>query len=387
MDRAAESGVFPGGVLLVARGPEPVGLFTAGLTEYGPLGRPVALGTIYDLASLTKILSTTILFMIFTDRGLIRPETLLADLFPGEVTGDKAGLTMAHLLGHASGWPAWRPYYEVWSGLPEADRRPAALATILREPLEYPPGQKAVYSDLNFILLGLLLEQVGESRQDVLFDREVAGRLGLVRTGYRPLDGTRLPESGRTGGVIAATEDVPRRGGVIRGQVHDDNAAALARSSRPRRPVRHRGGGLGHFKGLLRRAYRDEPGERLVSTETRSISFWRAFANWPRIQPGLWGLDTPSAEVNSSAGRLFLKAECRALGIHRDVTVVRSGGGPDGHPAHQPGAPHGGEHRHQAVPAAQVHDLVVNVFRRLIRAGAPTMAGRLIRALGNYWAI
>jgi CubicO group peptidase (beta-lactamase class C family) len=325
MDRGAAGGVFPGGVLLVARGPEVAGVYTTGVTEYGRWGRPVVPGTVYDLASLTKILSTTMLFMIYTDHAVISPDIRLSALLPGETPVDKAGLTLGHLLAHASGWPAWRPFYEAWGGLPAAARRPAAARDVLREPLEHTPGEKAVYSDLNFILLGLLLEQVVGARQEVLFDREVAGPLHLSDTGYRPLDGPARAEA--PGVLVAATEDVPRRGGVIRGQVHDDNAAALF-------------GVAGHaglfgtaeevwsiFK-LLRRAYWDEPGDRLVSRQTVQ-HFWRLSDLAPDSTWAL-GFDTPSA-VNSSAGRLFSRQSLGHLGYTgtslwydpvRDLTAI-----------------------------------------------------------------
>ena len=360
MDRAARAGVFPGGALLVAHGSEAPLVYAAGVTEYGPLGQAVTPETVYDLASLTKILSTTILFMIYTDRGLIGPDTNLRELGPGEVPRDKAGLTLAHLLGHAGGFPAWRPFYEVWGVLPASARRSAALRTVLQEPLENPPGRKAVYSDINFILLGLLLEQVGGERQDVLFSREIARPLNLSHTSYRPLEWSpdRALREDRPGGVIAATEDVPRRGGVIRGQVHDDNAAALLGVAG------HAGlfGTVGEVWAILkalRRAYRDEPGERLVSTETVH-GFWRLSELAPDSTWAL-GFDTPSAE-DSSAGRLFSRQSVGHLGYTGtslwydpvgDLTAILLTNRV--HPTAENIAIRGFRPR--------IHDLVVNVFR------------------------
>ncbi|MDY6852642.1 MAG: serine hydrolase, partial [Thermodesulfobacteriota bacterium] len=91
MDRAVSQGVFPGGVLLTAVGTERVNIVCAGRIETGTQSRPVTPETIYDLASLTKILSTTILTMIFLEAGRFSLETPLAGLRPGPVPRDKRG--------------------------------------------------------------------------------------------------------------------------------------------------------------------------------------------------------------------------------------------------------------------------------------------------------
>jgi CubicO group peptidase (beta-lactamase class C family) len=175
------------------------------------------------LASLTKVAATTVLVMKAVDRGLLSLQTLLADLNLG-ISKDQKPLTIEHLLTHQSGFPAWRPFH-VDPELADKDR---LLKAIVRERLLFEPGQATVYSDLNFLLLGLILEKLWAASLSELFDREVAAPLELKVTGYDS-----------KGFAAAPTEDGPRVGGplgwpgalilgaVPTGRVHDDNAAAL----------------------------------------------------------------------------------------------------------------------------------------------------------------
>lgn len=323
MDLAVSQGVFPGGVLLTAIGPETVNVVCAGRIETGKQSRPVTPETIYDLASLTKILSTTILAMIFLEEGRFSLDTSLVSLWPGRVPQDKKGLTLVQLLGHTSGLPAWRPYYQDLAGVPAGKRRARAAELILKEPLESKPGRREIYSDLNFILLGLILEEIGQARQDVLFNRLIAGPLDLKTIGYRPLDRYPLPLPEN----LAPTEEVPRRGGLLRGEVHDDNAAALA-------GVAGHAGLFGLVREVwlifssLRAAHRDEPGPRLVSPETVR-AFWRKPKTSPHRARAL-GFDTPSP-AGSSAGRFFSPSSVGHLGFtgvslwhdpDKDLTII-----------------------------------------------------------------
>lgn len=123
----------------------------------------------------------------------------------------KDEITVAHLLTHASGLPATRPY--------GTQRLPAATirAQLLTEPLHRPPGLQVTYSDVGFLVLGRLLEQVSGTTLDGLLARYVTGPLGLQRTRYGPVEA----------GEAAATEPRPD-GTPCRGSVHDEIAAQLA---------------------------------------------------------------------------------------------------------------------------------------------------------------
>jgi serine-type D-Ala-D-Ala carboxypeptidase len=318
-------GVFPGGVLIVARGDRIVERLAVGRLSGEKSKSPDPEHTVYDLASLTKVLSTVVLTMIFVDQGRFRISDPLARLWPGAVPADKKKITIAQLLSHASGMAAWRPFFEELENLPEQERRNAVAKAILNDPLEAKPGKKAIYSDLNYILLGLILEAFGRARQDVLFNHFIARPLNLTHTGYRPLD--RPPVITDDAHVYAPTENIPRRGGVIRGQVHDDNAAALS--------------GVAGHAGLfgtamevwtifqaLRRAHREETESGLVLTQTVR-RFWQDAKTAPNSTWTL-GFDRPSQE-GSSSGRHFSKQSIGHLGYtgtslwydtERDLTVI-----------------------------------------------------------------
>ena len=305
MTRAVSRGVFPGAVLLAAHR-EQVITVTAGRLDYDARSRPVTPETIYDLASLTKVLATTILAMIFLEKDWLSLHYPLARFWPSRLPEDKKELTLKHLLSHTSGLPAWRPYFETLKQIPAQERRKRAAELILGEPLETRPGTRSIYSDLNFILLGLILEEIGQARLGRLFDDFIAGHLNLRHTGYRPLEGKARADIEWT----APTEDCPDRGGVLRGVVHDKNAYAL-------------GGVAGHaglfgtagevwrIMASLRASFRNETGVRLVSNQTVKTFWSRAAAN-PRIT-GALGFDRP-AETGSAAGRYFSRTSVGHLG-------------------------------------------------------------------------
>ena len=216
-----------------------------------------AADTLFDIASLTKALSTATLLMQRPNR-----RTISLDDEP------RPGLTVRHLLSHSSGLPAWK--------LLGPDPRRA----VLKEPLEYPTGTKSVYSDLGFILLGDHLERVTTLSLVELFADCIATPLGVGTTFE--------PEAAR----CAPTE------GELRGVVHDENARAL-------------GGAAGHA-GLFSTA-RDVAriaaelvdawhgrAETLVAQETVR-RFWS-----PSGVPGsTWclGWDRPSATASSAGTR------------------------------------------------------------------------------------
>ena len=326
METAVANGIFPGGVLLAAVGETVAVVAEAGRMESGPPGRPVEPDTIYDLASLTKVLSTVLLTMILVDQDLLDLDATLGDFFSDEFPAMKDRIRIRDLLSHASGLPAWRPLYETLAGLPMRERRSAAIRAILKEPLESNPGRRAVYSDLNFILLGLILEQTAGERQDVLFGRLIHRPLNMPEIGYRALDRS-LDFPTR----IAPTEDLGQgnvlRRGLIWGVVHDENAAVLG-------GVAGHAGLFGKAKSVwkifraIRRSVRDEPCGSLVSRQTASVFLEKAHT----APESTWalGFDTPS-RTGSSAGRLFSSNSVGHLGftgtslwhdMDRDLTVV-----------------------------------------------------------------
>ncbi len=177
--------------------------------------------TIYDLASLTKVVGLTTAIMLAVDEGRLTLDTPIVQYVPAfRRTNDSSAealirqsVTLRHLLTHSSGLPAWRPLFR------ETSTRREALAAADTTPLDTLPGARFVYSDLGAILLTQAVEAVYGSRLDSLLDRRVFAPLGLADTRYLPPAGW-LPR-------IAPTENDPWRGRVLRGEVHDENAARL----------------------------------------------------------------------------------------------------------------------------------------------------------------
>jgi CubicO group peptidase (beta-lactamase class C family) len=215
-----ERGCFPGGVALVGDSEEILDLAVAGHAAVEPCEQRATPETLYDLASLTKPLASGALALSTRDLAL---EASPGRYFPGWKKTRYDGITVEMLMTHTSGLPAWYPVYVRGEGV-AAYRR--TLSEI--EP-EARPGERVIYSDLNFLLLGEILEALYSAPLDGSFAQLVAGPAGS--------EARFLPE---TPEGVAATEkdDATERAmtaalglsyagfrkGVVRGQVHDGNA-------------------------------------------------------------------------------------------------------------------------------------------------------------------
>ncbi len=198
LERAASDGVFSGAVLHVEdlAGQGPLGGWAVGRVSTEPLGPAVGLGTLFDLASLTKLFSVTATLRL-VDRGLLDLDE-----------------SLRQLLEHRSGLPAWRPYF--------AGSDPV-LAQALAEPRLHEPGSRHVYSDVGFLhLLQRLQEATGQGIAE-LIQEEVLDPLGLRNTGYRGVGGG---SPGVLEAAVCATEICPRRGLLV-GEVGDGNTWAM----------------------------------------------------------------------------------------------------------------------------------------------------------------
>jgi len=219
LESEIETGSFPGGAALVGSGEAVVESAAAGNATVLPQAAALSGETLFDLASLTKPLATGALFA----QARLDLGSPPGRFFPEWKATRYDGITLEHLLTHTSGLPAWYPLYARGEGA-LAYRR--TLATI--EPVE-PPGSRVIYSDLNFLLLGDLLELHYAAALDRAFERLVAGPAG---SGARFLppdpEGTAATERGDAT-ERRMTEELglsyPHfRAGVVRGEVHDGNA-------------------------------------------------------------------------------------------------------------------------------------------------------------------
>ncbi len=179
-----------------------------GLAATDPSPEPLRPGMLYDLASITKAVATTSCLAALVLDGALDLDAPVAVHLP-EAVPSVGALTCRQLVTHTAGLPAHRRFHEACHTRDEV--RAAVLAT---EP-ETPPGSACEYSDLGFLLLGFLIEQVTSASLAEYFRARVAGPLDLADDLlYRPLDPLRC----------VPTERCPIRGEVVRGLVHDENA-------------------------------------------------------------------------------------------------------------------------------------------------------------------
>ena len=204
---------FPGAAIAVGRH-DSLMLLTA-VGHYGADDpRPVTPETIYDLASLTKVIGLTTAVMMLVDSGKLDLDAPVQRYVPAFQGPGKERVTMRQLLTHSSGLPAWRRLYA------EAANREQALALVDTTPLLRQPGDTFVYSDLGAITLTQAVEAITGQRLNDFLDARLFGPLGMQSTRFLP------PQSRRD--RIAPTEnDSSFRHRILRGEVHDENAGRL----------------------------------------------------------------------------------------------------------------------------------------------------------------
>ena len=335
MQQGVDEVVFPGAVLLVSHKGRTVHHAAYGYACLIPERELVTVDTIYDLASLTKPIATATAAAFLVADGRLGLDDPLEKFVPELTQSELRKATIRHLLNHTSGLPAWRPLYEriVQDGrklrdMPLSDRRAAIYDAIHREPLVEPVGGRCVYSDLGFILLGEILERIVKQEWAAFIRVVVWARLGAQGLFY-------MSEGGPTSGLLvgarqfAATEQDDWRGRMIRGEVHDENAAVM--------------GGVSAHAGLFGTAdavaKAMKPWLAAVRGESSPIpaSWAREFVRKQGIDPqGSWALgwDTPStgpAGTPSSSGAYFSPGSFGHLGYagtsvwidpERDLIVV-----------------------------------------------------------------
>jgi CubicO group peptidase (beta-lactamase class C family) len=216
---------FPGAAVSIVLRGELVALKGLGRFTYDAASPAVAPDTIFDLASVTKVVATTPAAMLLYERGELDLDASVASLLPEFDTGEerRRSVTVRMLLAHSSGLPG---YVKLWQKVgvetgharsPHGEHRAAVVGAAMRVPLDAEPGTRAEYSDIGFIILGEILERIAGEPLDNFCAREVFGPLGMARTGFRPRESLRP--------TIPPTEDDRiLRHRVIQGEVQDENA-------------------------------------------------------------------------------------------------------------------------------------------------------------------
>jgi CubicO group peptidase (beta-lactamase class C family) len=211
LETAVQKHELPSAVAIVGTTTERHTVTVSGLRRYG--GAAVTLETRYDLASLSKVVSTLPCILRLVSTGEINLDDTVGHFILNAgwfQTPSLADVTIRQLLTHSSGLPAWKPLF-AW-----VSERQTALANVLQSELIHLKGTIS-YSDLGFITLGAIIERVSKLRQDEFAKRHIFDPLGMNETSYGPLE--HVP--------VAATEDCGWRNQVLEGTVHDENAFVL----------------------------------------------------------------------------------------------------------------------------------------------------------------
>ena len=283
MNAAIADHATPGATVAIARRGRLVVLRGYGHSDWAPNAPRATDSTMYDMASLTKVVATTTAAMILEDEGKLDLDRTVASYLPQYDVPDKRTITLRMLLTHASGiksnFPLWK----------DAKGREQYFAGMVTFPLVRAPGSAVEYTDWNMVLMQFVIEKITGQTLDQFVQARVFGPLGLRDTQYNP------PASLKP--RIAPTETEDFRGGQVWGIVHDETAWAL--------------GGVSGNAGLFSSA-RDLAvfvqmllnggsygGVQLIKPST--VARWTARQRADASRALGW--DTPSA--NSSAGRFF----------------------------------------------------------------------------------
>ena len=211
--------VFPGGVVLAAK--DGTARF---FKSYGYANlytkQAVTADTFFDLASLTKPLATTLAVMKLIQQSKLELHQKIETILHPFANTKKGSITIEHLLAHTAGLSDYRPYYQLLERVPTEQRRSALRDLLVVEPLEYPVGERTVYSDIGFMILSWVIETVSERRLDRFVFEDIYTPLELDDLFFVDLQ---KPDRTKS---FAATEQCPWRKQMIQGVVHDENAYA-----------------------------------------------------------------------------------------------------------------------------------------------------------------
>jgi len=293
MRQAIIEKIFPGAQLLISH--EGTILFNEayGLANIYT-GQIVKRNTVFDLASLTKPLATTLAVMRLIQQGKLRLDHPLSSVISDFNNTPKADIQISHLLYHSSGLPDYRPYYLDIGRLPVELRKDALRKRLIAEPLISEIGKKMLYSDIGFMTLEWVIEQLSGRKLNRFVKEQIYDDLGIENLFFINQDHY-VPDFD-----YAATELCPWRQMVLNGAVHDDNAYVM--------------GGVGGHAGLFGTA---ESVHRIVLELLKAFhghikdqsfrpDLVRLFFKKIDSNERVLGFDVPS-HVGSSCGDLFAR--------------------------------------------------------------------------------
>lgn len=283
------------------------GLFCGGWTRSDAHREVVNQETLFDLASLTKPLCTTLCILHLIGQGRLALNSTCQSMLEAHVPADKRGITISHLLGHCSGLPSYLPYFQGFHPVSGRENMQAILDLILKEPLQNAPGTTRLYSDLGFILLAAIIENSAGIRLEEVFRRVIADPLHLsAALRFLPLN-VSTTVSRRS---IAATENCSWRRKIVQGEVHDEHCWLM--------------GGVAGHAGLFGTA------EGVLRLCEGILDAWKGRGALPGIEHRLMqrALATPNGKVScrrlgfdtptpgrSTSGRFFSPRSAGHLGF------------------------------------------------------------------------
>ena len=299
LNDAISQHAFPGASVAVTHRGQLVALKAFGHFTDEPESPPVSPATVFDLASVSKVVATTAVGMLLYERGLLDLEAPIAAIVPEFIAASpetkqdsrRPDVTLHMLLAHSSGLPAYEKLFL------KARTRDELLRAAFTTPLTADPGSRAEYSDIGFIVLGAALERLSGESLDRFCPREIFGPLGMSSTAFNPPPETRAH-------IPPAVNDRTFRHRIIQGEVHDENASVL-------------GGVAGHAgvfstaEDVVRFAHAMlNGGHPILRRETVSLFTRREGA--PQGTSRALGWDTPSHP--SQSGKYFSVASFGHLG-------------------------------------------------------------------------
>src|SRR5690242_13015135 len=213
---------LPGAVVLVGRKGRVVWLKSYGARAIEPAREAMTTDTIFDLASLTKIVATATSIMILVERGKLGLSDPVSLYIPELTGGGRERITIEQLLTHVSGYAPDFDLRERWTGYDEA------IKHLIKEPLRNPPGARFTYSDIGFITLGEVVARVGGMPLDQFAQKNIFGPLRMTNTGFRPSPSlkSRIAPTEKRRGQLSYLGDTGINAGAegevwLRGEVHD----------------------------------------------------------------------------------------------------------------------------------------------------------------------
>jgi serine-type D-Ala-D-Ala carboxypeptidase len=240
LERAVADRVAPGFVAGLWMGggtranPDLFRAAAVGVRRWQPSEQPISVDTIFDLSSISKIFGTSTLIALLVEQGRLKWDTSLQEIFPLYPFKE---IRLKHLLSHTAGFIAWAPLWErlrerfAGEKLPKKledvsveDRQRAMREIVFKIVPEVPVETRTLYSDVSFILLGFVIEEVTGLPLDRAVPELLWKPMGIERAFYNRVTGS---PSKQILEQVAATEISEWRGGLLQGQVHDDNTWAM----------------------------------------------------------------------------------------------------------------------------------------------------------------